>query len=234
MSASARRWTLGTTAAVVLILLLSWALPGCSFNVSCGSDEPTGGAKGPDGVETYTDPDFGYSFAYPADWVLDEDSAADIEGGIAASKGVSVHDPEGARGDKYYIDLFQVSIYELNITVDASTLPEVKPQLEEMIVGIGSQDSSWKVLEPLSDATVGGLSGFETLVTHLMDGEQVNSRLYFLFDGGTEYELMLQAATESWDAIQPDFETILAGFKPGAATDAGAGAGAETTASTSR
>jgi len=157
---------------------------------------------------------------------LDEDSAADIEGGIAASKGVSVPDPDGARGDNYYIDLFQVSIYELNITVDESTLPEVKPQLEEMIVGIGSQDSSWKILEPLSDATVGGLSGFETLVTHLMDGEQVNSRLYFLFDGSTEYELMLQAATESWDAVQADFEAILASFKPGAAT--------QTTASTSR
>lgn len=215
MSTSARRWTLVTTAAVVLTVLLSWALPGCSFNVSCGAEEPGGDAGGPAETETYTDADYGYSFDYPSDWKLDEDSSAEVEGGIAASKGVSVHDPEGIRSEGYYVDLFQVSIYELNITVDESTLPEIKPQLEEMIAGIGSQDSSWKTLEPLADAEVSGLSGFKTQVTHLMDGKQVNSQLYFLFDGNTEYELMLQAATESWDSIQPDFDAILASFKPG-------------------
>ncbi|MBN1628722.1 MAG: hypothetical protein JW990_03065 [Thermoleophilia bacterium] len=215
MGTSARRWTLVTMAAVVLTVLLSWTLPGCSFNVSCGAEEPGTGAESPVGAQTYTDADYGYSFDYPADWKLDEDSAAEIEGGVAASKGVSVHDPEGARTKTYAVDLFQVSIYELNITVDESALPEVKPQLENMIAGIGSQDPSWEILEALADAEVGGLSGFETLVTHLMDGRQVNSRLYFLFDGSTEYELMLQAATESWDAIQPDFDAILASFKPG-------------------
>jgi hypothetical protein len=224
MNTPARRWILVTTATVALTLAMSWALPGCSFNVSCGADEPLGGAK------TSTDPDYGYTFDYPAAWVLEEDSAADVEGGIAASKGVSVYDPDGVRADNSYIDIFQVSIYELNITVDESALPEVKPELERVIADIASQDASWKTLEAMSDAEVGGLSGFKTLVTNTTDGKQVNSALYFLFDGSTEYELMLQAATENWEAIQVDFNAILASFKPGVATETTA----ETTAETSQ
>lgn len=249
MSMRVPRWTLVMTAAVILVLSLSWALPGCSFNVSCGTEEPAATTENPAGTTeaasgplTYTDADYGYSFAYPSDWRLDEDSSAEVEGGIAAAKGVSAIDPKGAKGDEFYVDLFQVSIYELNITIDEAALPEVKPQLEQMIAGIGSQDPSWEVLEAMSEAEVGGLSGFKTLVTHLMDGRQVKSRLYFLFDGRTEYELMLQAATESWDAIQPDFEAILASFTPSATTETTAGAGAgsgttdgtQTTGSTSR
>lgn len=201
-------------AAVLVALAVAFALGGCGFSVSCGTDK-AGTAEG--AVDTYTDADYGYSFSYPAEWALDTEAKAEVEGGIAAANGVSVFDTEGAKAEDYYVNVFQVAVYELSVVVEESMLPDVEPQLESLLAGIAAQDSSWKTLAALSETTAGGLGGFKTTVSHTMDGVPVTSTLYFLFDGSTEYELTVQAATDDWEAGQPAFDAIVASFKPGSA-----------------
>ncbi len=207
---------------VVLMLSVVLILGVCGFSVGCGSEDVVDTTSPADTAEvkSYTDPIYGFSFDYPADWKLDEDSGAEIEGGINAAKGVSVFDPQGASNGRYFLNVFQVSVYELAMTIDDSVLPDVKPQLESAIAGVASQDESWETLEAMSAAEAGGLNGFKTTVTHALDGEMVKSTLYFLFDGSIEYELMLQAGVEDWETAQADLGAVLASFRPGVSTDA--------------
>lgn len=206
---------------IALIIAVALTLGGCGFSIGCsaGDDVDTQGSGDVGETKSYTDPDYGFSFDYPTDWELDDNSQAEVEGGLAAAKGVSAFDPEGAKNGDYFLDVFQVSVYELSMTVDESMLPDVKPELESVVAGIASQDESWETLEAMSAAEVGGLKGYKTTVTHAMDSEMVKSTLYFLFDGDIEYELMLQASVDDWEGAQAALGSMLASFQPRAATD---------------
>jgi hypothetical protein len=205
-------WPRISAIAVALVVLpVAFALGGCGFSVSCGADKAGG-------VETYADPDYGYSFAYPSNWVLDEDTTLEVESGINRANGVSVFDPDGANADGSYLDLFEVSVYELGFTVDESMMPDIKPELEALMADAGTQDATWKTVEALADAKVAGLSGFKATIEHSVDGTPVKSTTYFLFNGSIEYELILQAMPENWQAKQAEFSAMVASFKPGTTT----------------
>ncbi|OFW56747.1 MAG: hypothetical protein A2133_12245 [Actinobacteria bacterium RBG_16_64_13] len=198
----------------LLLLMLTLVVGACSagFSLSCGGDE---------GVKTYTDADYGYSIEYPGAWELQKGSNVDVTSGLTATNSVSVFDPDGASSGGSYIDLCEVSVYELSVTVDDSMMPDIEPQVEAVLADLASQDPSWETVEALSDTSVGGLTGFKTTVSYLMDDTPTTATLYFLFNGSIQYELMLQAATEEWDAQQTSFHAILVSFKPGRATAAG-------------
>lgn len=193
---------------VLLVLSASLALTACSAGVSVG-------AEGVDAVDTYTDPGYGYSFSYPSSWQVEDDYRLEATGGASASGSIAVIDPDGAMAGDYHIDLVEISVYELNTTVDETMLPQVKAEVESVLADIAGQDDTWRTVEPLSDTTVADIKGFRTTVGYDMDGVATTAMLYFLFNGDLEYELMLQAADESWGDKRADFDAIVASFVPG-------------------
>ncbi len=197
-------------AVALLLLAVAFAVGACGFdfNLSCGDNGS--------GVETYTDPTYGYSFEYPDDWELQESDTAEVTSGSASESSVGVFDPDGAVVDDSYVDLAQISIYELDVTVDESKIAAIKPEVEALLADLQAQDPTWQVVELLSDTEVAGLSGFKTTYTFLMNETPATCQFYFLFTGNTQYQITLQAATENWEAEQTAFDAILASFKPGA------------------
>lgn len=174
----------------------------------CGTDET--------GVKTYTDPVYGYSFEYPADWILQETDSAELGSGAAAKRIVQVGDPDGAQVEGTGLDGLVVRVYELNYAVDETMLDDVKPEMDALIADLLSQDASWEVQEPLTQVTVGQLPGFKATFTFDWDaGHPVKTSSQYLFFGDVEYELAVQAALENWEADQAVFDAFLASFKPG-------------------
>jgi len=205
----ARRPMSMVVAIVLLPLVLGLVPAGCSagFDLSCG--ETTSETK------TYVDEDYGYSFQYPGDWIVQQGGTADVTAGSGSEGGVSVYDPDGAVAGDYYIDLFQVSVYELAVAVEESMMSEIKSEVESMLNDLEAQ-GGWTRTEDLSDASVNAIDGYRVTYTSTTDGTPTTSTFYFLFAGDLEYQLTLQAATENWEEKQPEFEAIVAGFQPGA------------------
>ncbi len=209
MRTQARRPLFSLIAVLLVLLGATFALGGCSseFNVSLGDAE--------DEVQTYTEPTYGYSFDYPSDWQLQESGSGQAASGLSAEGSVTALDPDGAIAGDYAIDLVEVSVYKLPITVDESTMPDMKAELERLLAEFESQDATWKTVAALSEITVGGLKGYKATVTYDMDGTPTTATLHFLFDGSMEYELMVQAATANWEGDQAVFAAVLASFRPG-------------------
>jgi hypothetical protein len=184
--------------------LLAW---GCSGD--------GGSAGGQDKI--YTDPDFGFSFEYPADWQLQEGDSSDVTAGGSASTSVGVFDPEGAVADDTFIDLVQISVYELNVTVDESVMPEIQTEVEQVIASLESQAADIQTLDPLSETKVGDMRGFEVTYSFSKGSAPVTSTLYFLFDGNLEYQFTAQSSTENWEENVPVFDALISSFQPGSA-----------------
>ena len=197
-----RRHRLISVAVLVCASLLLLA-----FMSACGSPAT--------GVESYTSEDFGYSFAYPAAWELRKADSANVSAGGTAADAVGVFNPEGAVAQDTYIDLAQVTVYKLKEAVDASMMPQVRSEVEQVLASLESQAPDMQTVEPLSETTLGGTSGFKVTYAFSQNGTPTTSTLYFLFFGDTEYQLTLQAATQNWGANQSVFTAFLASFRPG-------------------
>ena len=130
---------------------------------------------------------------------------------------MGVYDPEGAVAEDTFIDMMQVSVYELNVTVDESLMPEIKGEVEAVLETLESQAGGLDTLVPLAEAEVGGMSGYSVTYSFAKNGAPVTSTLYFMFFGDVEYQLTVQAADENWEADQPVFDAILDSFDPGTA-----------------
>ena len=192
-----------------LVLVATLAVAAAGLALGC---ESGGGG----GTETYSDSVYGFTFDYPADWQAFTSETAGVTSGADPAAVVTVGDPEGARVDGTGLDLFMVRVYELSRVVDASALSEVRPDLESLIADLQSQDPTWKVEEPLTETSVGGVPGYRTTSSFDWDADTpVKTTSYFLFDGDIEYQLVLQAATENWEADQAVFAAILASFQAG-------------------
>ncbi len=176
-----------------------------------------GGSSSDGSVKTYTDDKYGYSFEYPDDWKVEEAGEADVSAGAVAAGSTGVYDPEGAVAEDTFIDMMQVSVYELNVTVDESTMPAIKTEVETVVASLESQAGDIQTVAPLADAKVGGMDGYTVTYSFDKSGAPVTSALYFMFSGNLEYQLIVQAAEGNWEANQPIFEAILDSFEPGKA-----------------
>ena len=194
-------------ARLALVVTLAVAAAGLALGCESGADA---------GTETYSDSVYGFSFDYPADWKAFTSETAGVTSGADPAAVVTVGDPEGARVEGTGLDLFMVRVYELNQVVDEALLPEVLPYLEGLIADLQSQDPTWKVEEPLTETSVGGVPGYRTTSSFDWDADTpVKTTSYFLFDGDIEYQLVLQAAAENWETDQALFAAILASFQAG-------------------
>jgi hypothetical protein len=204
MRMSARRSTLSAALLAFVLMLMVLNAMGCG-----------GDGDSDSGDKIYTDPDYGFSFTYPSDWQLQEGDSSDVTAGGSATVSVGVFDPEGAVADDTYVDLAQVSVYELNVTVDDSTMPEIQSEVEQVLGSLEDQTADIQIVEALSETEVGDMPGFEVTYSFSKGTAPVTSTLYFLFDGSIEYQLTLQAATDNWEKNTPIFETLVSGFEPG-------------------
>jgi hypothetical protein len=197
---SKRRWRASVIAAASLLVVM--AVP-----MGCGS--------GDSGVMTYSDPDYGYSFDYPGDWQLATGDGAGVEVGASAASTVTVGDPEGASIGNTGIDLIMVRVYQLNQVFDASTLSDVLPYIETLLADLGSEDASWQTEVPLTHTTVGGAPAYMTSASFDWDSQTpMKTTSYFVFAGGFEYQVVMQAAAENWEEDQAVFDAFLASFRP--------------------
>ncbi len=198
---------------IMLVMGLALSLGACGSGDTGDKSSSTAEVK----FTTYTDKTYGFSFAYPEDWKLQEGTAFDISAGSNAKAGVGVFDTEGTKVGDRYIDMMLVAVYELRVTIDESMMPDVKTELEGLLGQLQSQDASIKMQGDLTQTTVSGLPGFMATYTFNQDGEPATTTLYFLFDGAIEYQLSVQAATKVWPDYKPLFDSMVASFKPGAA-----------------
>jgi hypothetical protein len=198
---------------LVALLVAALALPACGSSSGGGTTTTAGSGN----TKTYTDSDYGYSFEYPASWKIQEKTSVDVSAGAASTGGVGVLDPKGAKAGGSYIDLMLVSVYKLNATVDDSLLPQLKSEIESILVSLEGQGDDMKVEKPLAETTAAGMKGYNVTYSFTKDGTPCTSTLYFLFDGNMEYQLTTQAANENWAADQPIFDAMIASFKPAAA-----------------
>ncbi len=209
MNRHLRRRVLMALLAILSLAILGSAVNGCGFDFNLNCGETSAESK------TYTDASYGYSFQYPGDWEIQEGDSAEVTGGSDSEGGVSVFDPDGTVADDYYIDLFQVSVYELNVTVDESMMPEIKSEVEGLLAELEEQNSDWQKVEDLTSAGVGEMDGYRTTYSFPMDDTPTMSTFYFVFSGNLQYQLTLQASTENWEEKQAEFDAIVASFQPG-------------------
>lgn len=215
MGLHVRRPLVPAVALALLLLATAFALGACSFSLSCGNAA--------EGVTAYTDADYGFAFEYPAAWKLQQEDAATVTAGAAATGNVGVFDPDGANEDGSYYDLVEVSVYELNTTVDDSIMPDIKTEVERSLAGLESQEGDWKRLDDLADVALSGLQGWKVNYSFTIDGQPALCTFYLLFGGTLEYQLLVQAVDENWEADQPIFDAFVASFRPGPATSTTAG-----------
>jgi hypothetical protein len=177
-------------------------------------------SEGEQAPQTYADPDYGFSFTYPADWRQYSSGEADINSGAAPVAMVTVGDPDGARSGDTGLDLIMVRVYQLNTQIDESLLPALSAELEGLVAGMQAQDPSMKVEQPLVQTSVNGLPGFQFTWTFEWDeSTPVRSTSYFLFAGDLEYELVVQSSEETWAQNQEVFATLLSTFSPESGQD---------------
>ena len=108
------------------------------------------------GVETYTDPDYGYSFEYPADWKLKiyevtPETIPDSGGALAWGGKVSdvgVLDHDGAVAADMYMDLAEVRAFYMGQPIDESNMSSLKSQHRIGQRGLGQRgdrrEESWR------------------------------------------------------------------------------------------
>ncbi len=200
------RWARPACSAVMILLVAAFSVlvAGCS-----GS-----GDDASDGFKTYSNGQYRYSFQYPGSWKLQEGVSADVSAGGSAAANVGVYDPDGAVAEDTYIDMAQISVYELNTTVDESMMAEIKGEVEGVLASLESQAGDLQTVEALTETTVNGMSGFKVTYSFAKNGAPVQSTLYFLFSGDLEYQVTVQAAQDHWEAKKPVFDGIIASLKP--------------------
>jgi PsbP-like protein len=219
-----RAGTPRTTSARLSPRARAWAVAVCLFAVLAGagaliwrggafSGEPNTAVSESNGLKTYTDPDYGYSFEYPADWVLQEDAPVETTSDVMTA--AAVFAPDGARAGGYSLDYADVVVYELGYAPSESDLRDMKGYLQDMYDKLADQDATLKVTQAVSETTVGGLSGYKTVFTYDVEGTPITCIQYYVFDETLEYDLSVQAATENWTLDQVIFDAVIASFKPG-------------------
>jgi Protein of unknown function (DUF2569) len=201
---------LGLAASVVVLVLLSWGTASVSGEIK-GLTTQTGDIK------TYTDPDYGYSFDYPADWVLQR-SIYDQNGSTLVSKpGTAwVYGPYGSPDTGGYgLDSMGVVVTPLGVGVAAPDLPQIKQTIETYLSQTLKSQPSLTVVEPLAETTVGGLKGYAVTMSETYGDIDLTVTSYYLFGEDLEYDMIVQTKTANMWALEDDIAAFLASFKPG-------------------
>lgn len=203
-------------AAVVAGLALIVGLGGCSSGGEDGAAAPEGSAaasSAPANVKTYTSDKHGFSFQYAPPFEEKSDTTWEAQTDASSADTVSVFDTEGTEVGGQYRDAFVVNVYELNTEITDENLPQVATELEENVLPQLRQSSPDMEMTELVSTEVNGLKGFQADATFSVEDTPMNTTLYFLFDGDTEYQLLTQAASDRWEELRPTFDAMVNSFQ---------------------
>jgi hypothetical protein len=201
--------------AAVAAAALTVGLVGCSAEVSVGGDSsesPSAEQSAPSDVQTYTSDKSGFSVQYAPPFEQKDDTSFEAESGASSADSVAVFDTDGTQVGGQYRDAFLVNVYELNTEITEENLDAVQAELEQSVIPQLEQSSENMQISELSPVTVSGLNGFEADATFDVEGTPITSKLYFLFDGMIEYQLLTQAATDRWAELAPTFDQMVNSF----------------------
>lgn len=165
-------------------------------------------------TRVYTDPDYGFSFAYPESWKVTVVARAEDGPGGSSAKDVGAFDPTGGSADGALLDGLAVSVFPLNVVVNADLLPAFEAEIEDLVAGLRGRLSAVEVVEPLRATTINNTAGFETTHTFSYRGRRMRSRVVFLAAGSFEYQLTTQAVESSWDVSGPALDLLVESFSP--------------------
>jgi len=189
----ARRHAVG----FVLVGILGATLVGCGSEAGESSSvtekaAPTTVART---GHIFSDGDFGFNFTYPKDWSegKPKDDAAKSTGGKPAA-GAAV----GLDNDNTVFLLR----YDLPEAVDPAQLPDHVSELD----GIVSQFAGRPMSGTVTD--IGGIPAVRYEEIVLVDDPRA-SRIVFLFDGSTEYEINCQSNADGREKINQGCDQVL-------------------------
>jgi hypothetical protein len=147
-------------AGIVIGVLLGsgvWKPSGSSDQAASDTSMPGTGSTalqqaGPTAPEkqTYTDPEYGYTFEYPESWLVLGGANAQGQVGSTAISRISVFDPAGGTVGTTYIDLVNVAVYRLNASVDESMMGAIRPEVETVVADLQGKGTAVQSLEALA------------------------------------------------------------------------------------
>ncbi|MCX8033173.1 MAG: PsbP-related protein [Thermoleophilia bacterium] len=163
-------------------------------------------------LNTYSDPDYGFSFEYPSDWDITQNAPAEVSAGSQSVKDIAVYDPQGSKAGGSPANGVQISVYKLLVSVDETILDAVKAEIEQVLANMENQDPSWRRLENLTSTHVGGVPGFKISYEFSLQGTPAKSAMYFLFDKDVQYQISFQTTADDWSSYQDEFSRVLETF----------------------
>jgi hypothetical protein len=176
------------------------------------SSTPPGGTATAADSGHYTNSDYNFSFDYPSAWQIDTDVTKQAAAGSAAIFSVGAFNPHGTIVENTQIDGAAVSVYKLKQAVDASTLSQLRTEIEEGVSQL-EQAQNAKTLQPLKEATINGLQGFTITYSFAFKDTPAVSALYLLFKGDIEYQVTLRSAEELWQKLEPQMNMVINSFR---------------------
>jgi hypothetical protein len=199
----------GAVAAVVLI----FAMAGCSSEVSVGGGPGDTVAEQVEvDAQTYTSDMYGYSFDYGPPFEPQDEVTTDASGGGNAAESAAVFDVDGTQIDGQYRDAFVVNVYELDAEITPDDLDQVGAELEQSVIPQLERSSDSMKIGEITPVSVNGLPGYQADGTFMVGETAMNTRLYFIFDGAVEYQLLTQSASDRWADLEPTFRQMVDSF----------------------
>jgi PsbP-like protein len=198
-----------TTAGAATTTLTSTGASGSSTTVSSATTVPASAGA----IKTYEDATYHYAFDYPKEWQFTEDVSVTGSAGGSSVKTVGIFDPKGDRTGDTLLDGLAISIYKLNTTVDESLMPAFKEELSSALPTLEGQLTDPVTVEPLRDASINGVPGFETTYTFNNGTKTLRSRMLFLVQGDIEYQITVQSVDSSWQKELPKLNLVLNSFR---------------------
>lgn len=186
--------------------------PPTTVTPDSGATPEEGRPLGP--ARVYTDPDYGFTFAYPEAWKLTVVAGAEPGPGGSSLKDVGAFDPTGSGAGGVLLDGVAVSVFRLSVVVTDDLMPAFEAEVEDVLTGLRGRLSGVEVEEPLRPTTVNGIPGFETEHTFTYERRRMRARIVFLAAGGFEYQLTAQAAESSWQVLEPSLDLMVESFSP--------------------
>ena len=208
-----------SAAVVASLLLVVGGVGGCSASVELGSGpDRTASSGGVALTETIVDDRYGFSFGYSPPFEPLKDTEFSGGEGPGSTTSAAVFDTEGAEIGGQYRDAFVVNVYPLQVEVTEENLPDARAELENTVIPQLKAETPGMTFSSLTDTTLAGRPAFTADVAFDVEGEPIESRMYFIFDGRTEYQILTQAAKRNWSGLQPTFDAMLGSLTISGAT----------------
>jgi hypothetical protein len=192
-----------------LALTLALALAGMALAAAGCSGSVSAGSQG--GTATYTNDQYGFSLTHDTQFT----QGTPVAGGSAVGSSVfdiAFADTSGAKVGDRYVDVIQVSVYQLARAVKLGEIPKLKKEFQTLVDQMMGGLTDASVTEPLSLVEVNGTRGFKFGYTFTQDSVGIKALTHFLINGQTEYQVTGQASQENWTALSPSLQAAIDSF----------------------